>query len=323
MTQTNPFAADPLVPSAAPRPLPALPGHLVAVALSMSVIAILLSMIGWWRSDLENDFSVWLSYVAPYWVNHLLMAGLGVYWLTSAYLERHRLAGYRQPAPLLVSYGVVYLLLSWGLGFVSGQLYMWLYELLDDQYSGRLLTSLGWSVIGLLSFCLEVLAPLWLLLQLFRRSAEVTDGELQMAGTSLAWCFALAIMVGYLQVMGLALELMDGAFYGFELESWAGVINLLHGGVYMLVAFFAARSALPEQVRGFRGGRLALAALITLSLWIAGALLCAIIMLVLLLVVGVSDLLLLLLFGLVQLALLWPFSRLGLRWGYRAQPVQG
>jgi hypothetical protein len=112
---------------------------------------------------------------------------------------------------------------------------------------------------------------------------------------------------------------MDGAFYGFELESWAGVINLLHGGVYMLVAFFAARSALPEQVRGFRGGRLALAALITLSLWIAGALLCAIIMLVLLLVVGVSDLLLLLLFGLVQLALLWPFSRLGLRWGYRAQ----
>ena len=86
--------------------------------------------------------------------------------------------------------------------------------------------------------------------------------------------------------------------------------------VVALVAFFAARSALPEQVRGFRGGRLALAVLITLALWIGGALLCAIALVALMLFGGTGEIFLLLAFGALELALLWPFSRLGLRWGY-------
>jgi len=322
MTEPNPFAPEQPAPSLALRRPPVLPLHLVGVILLMSVIGMLMSVIGWLMNDVATDANFWVRYVATYWVSHLLMAGLAVYWLAQVYMERHGLASYRQPAGLLASYGLAYLLLSWGLGFVSGQLYMWLYEQVDVYGSGRLLMSLVWWCIGLLNFCLEVLLPLWLLLHLFRHRAEAAVGDLQVPGAMLAWCFALAMVVVFLQLTGLATQLVSGMLYGYELEGWEGLINLVHGALYLLVAFLAARAALPVQVRGFNGGRLALAALITLGLWIGSAVLCAIIMLALLMVGGVGDLGLLVFFGLLQLALLWPFSLLGLRWGYRAQAAQ-
>jgi len=322
MTEPNPFAPEPPTPGVVHRQLPVLPLHLVAVVLVMSVIGMLVSMIGWLLNDAASDFTFWLRYVATYWVSHLLMAGLGVYWLANAYMERHSLASYRQPAVLLASYGVIYLLLSWALGYASGQLYMWLHEQVDAYGSGRLLMSFGWWLVRLLSFCLEVLLPLWLLMHLFRPQAEVVADDLQVSGTTLAWCFALAVVVASLQLAGITTQLLSGMAYGYELQGWEGLVKLVNAGLFLLVAFFTARAALPAKVRGFNGGRLAAAVAITLSLWIGSALLCGIVLLALLWLGLGNSLVLMLFFSLLQLALLWSFSRLGLRWGYRGQAAQ-
>lgn len=322
MTEPNPFAPEPLAPTLGARELPVLPLHLVGVALLISVVSIAVTLIGWLMNDVATDAMFWLRYVASYWLTHLLMAGLGVYWLANVYMERHSVASYRQPAVLLVSYGVLYLLLSWGLGYASGHLYMWLYEQTDTYGSGRLLMGLGWWGVGLLTFCLEVLLPLWLLLHLFRYQAEVVADDLQVPGATLAWCFALAVVVASLQLAGMTTQLLSGMAYGYELQGWEALVNLVNAGLYLLVAFFTARAALPAQVRGFNGGRLAAAVAITLSMWIGSALLCGIVLLALLWL-GLGDaLVLMLFFSLLQLALLWPFTRLGLRWGYRAQAAQ-
>ena len=322
MTAPNPFAPEPLAPTLAARQLPVLPLHLVGVALLISVVSIAVTLIGWLMNDVATDAMFWLRYVASYWLTHLLMAGLGVYWLANAYMERHRVASYRQQAVLLVSYGVLYLLLSWGLGYASGHLYMWLYEQTDTYGSGRLLMGFGWWGIGLLTFCLEALLPLWLLLHLFRHQAEVVADDLQVPGATLAWCFALAVVVASLQLAGMTTQLLSGMAYGYELQGWESLVNLVNAGLYLLVAFFTARAALPAQVRGFNGGRLAAAVAITLSMWIGSALLCGIVLLALLWL-GLGDaLVLMLLISLLQLALLWPFTRLGLRWGYRAQAAE-
>lgn len=322
MTEPNPFAPEPLAPTLGARQLPVLPLHLVGVALLISVVSIAVTLIGWLMNDVATDAMFWLRYVASYWLTHLLMAGLGVYWLANVYMERHCVASYRQPAVLLVSYGMLYLLLSWGLGYVSGHLYMWLYEQTDTYGSGRLQMGLGWWGVGLLTFCLEVLLPLWLLLHLFRYQAEVVADDLQVPGATLAWCFALAVVVASLQLAGMTTQLLSGMAYGYELQGWEALVNLVNAGLYLLVAFFTARAALPAQVRGFNGGRLAAAVAITLSMWIGSALLCGVVLLALLWL-GLGDaLVLMLFFSLLQLALLWPFTRLGLRWGYRAQAAQ-
>lgn len=313
MTEPDPFAPEALAPTLAARQLPVLPLHLVGVALLMSVVSIAVTLIGWLMNDVATDATFWLRYVASYWLTHLLMAGLGVYWLANVYMERHRLASYRQPAGLLIGYGLAYLLLSWALGFASGQLYVWLYQQLDVYGTVRLLFGFGWLLI----FCLEALLPLWLLLHLFRHQAEVVADDLQVPGATLAWCFALAVVVASLQLAGMTTQLLSGMAYGYELQGWEGLVNLVNAGLYLLVAFFTARAALPAQVRGFNGGRLAAAVAITLSMWIGSALLCGIVLLALLWF-GLGDrLVLMLFFSLLQLALLWPFTRLGLRWGYR------
>ena len=322
MTEPNPFAPEARAPTLASRQLPLLPLHLVGVVLLMSLISIAVTLVGWVINDVDTDAMFWLRYVVSYWITHLLMAGLCVYWLANAYMERHRLASYRQPAGLLIGYGLAYLLLSWALGFASGQLYAWLYQQLDVYGVVRLLFGLGWWGVGLLIFCLEALLPLWLLLHLFRQQAEVGADDLQVSGTTLAWCFALAVVVASLQLAGMTTQLLSGMAYGYELQGWEGLVNLVNTGLFLLVAFFTARAALPAQVRGFNGGRLAAAVAITLSLWIGSALLCGIVLLVLLWLGLGNSLVLMLFFSLLQLALLWPFTRLGLRWGYRAQAAQ-
>lgn len=98
MTEPNPFAPEPLAPTLGARQLPVLPLHLVGVALLISVVSIAVTLIGWLMNDIATDAMFWLRYVASYWLTHLLMAGLGVYWLANFYMERHSVASYRQPA---------------------------------------------------------------------------------------------------------------------------------------------------------------------------------------------------------------------------------
>lgn len=316
MTQANPFDIAPPSAPAATRESPALPFYLVGVALLVGVIGILMTIIALlFNSPMENLGEWMLRYGARNWISHLLMAGLCVYGVTQSYLERNGLGDYRQPAGLLVGYGLVYLSLSWMGGYAISYLFMWSYEQLSDGA----LTNLFWWASELLRFGIEALLPLWLLLYLFRHSAEKVSEPLKMSGQTLAWCFALGVVVIYLQLCALAMQLLSGMLYSYALEGWEGWIVLGHGLINLLVAFFAARGALPEQVLGFNGGRLALACLITMLLWIGTALVCAAVMLALLLFGGGGENVLLILLGLLQWVLLWPFTHLGLRWGYRAQ----
>ncbi len=322
MTQPNPFEPTQVASGPALRQLPALPMQLAGVMLAASLMGILVSLIGGLMNDGVSGSSAWLLYAVMYWITHLLMAGLGTYWLAQAYLERHDLASYRQPAALLGSYGLIYLLLAWALGYLSGFLYMWIYDQVDFYGLGQWPMALGMWLFGLLGFCLKVLLLLWLLLHMFRYKAEAVGGDVQVSAVRLAWCFALAMAVAYLQLAGLATQLWRWMSYDYTLAGWEVPVNLVQGALFLLVAFFAARSVLPEQVRGFRGGRLALAVLITLALWMGSALLGAIVLVALVLFGGAGEIALMVGFGLLQLALLWPFSRLGLRWGYRARDAQ-
>ena len=78
-------------------------------------------------------------------------------------------------------------------------------------------------------------------------------------GGALVVVFALAVVVASLQLAGMTTQLLSGMAYGYELQGWEGLVNLVNAGLYLLVAFFTARAALPAQVRGFNGGRLAAA----------------------------------------------------------------
>mgnify|MGYP006157288561 FL=1 len=84
------------------------------------------------NSPMENLGEWMLRYGVRNWISHLLMAGLCVYWLTHSYLERNGLGDYRQPAGLLLGYGLAYLGLSWLGGYAISYLFMWSYEQLSN-----------------------------------------------------------------------------------------------------------------------------------------------------------------------------------------------
>lgn len=319
MSQTNPF--EPLSTAAESPSLsewPALPRQLVWVALAVGVIGIVITLVIWFRRD-DFDYVSLLSQSVSFWLSHLLMSALAAYWVTLIYLERNGLADYPQPASLMLAYGVAWFSVSWALGYALSYLYIWSYDHFDYYGAGRLLINGLLWLVDLLRFAVEALLTLWLVLHLFRHKARPAETALRVSATTLAWCFALGIVVVSLQLHGLSLRLVANAELGGGNELWQMLALLLNAGLCLLVSFFAARSALPGQVQGFSGGRLALACLITSALWFGSAVPGVIIMLAALWFSLAGSLVLLVLFALLQLALLWPFTRLGLRWGYRAQ----
>lgn len=319
MSQANPF--EPL-PSMAMNPglreWPALPRQFAWVAALVWLIGIASTLVTWSLYD-DLDYADLLRQMAPFWLGHLLLSTLAAYWATSIYLERQGLAGYPQPALLMLAYGLAWLVASWALGYALSFLYMWLYEKTGSNGAGRLLSDALWWLVGLVRFAVEALLTLWLVLHLFRRKARPAEAALRVSATTLAWCFALGLVVISLQLNALVVRLFGGMLTSELADGWSLLSALVSTGLFMLVAFFAARSALPVQVRGFNGGRLALACLITFALWFGSAVPGAIIVLATLWFGFAGSLVLLGLFAVLQLALLWPFTRLGLRWGYRAQ----
>ncbi len=316
MTQANPFAASlPSVPAATREP-PVLPLYLAGIAVLVGVVGMVVMLAGLLgNSVVENPLEWVLRYLLRHWLGHMLLSGLCVYWVTLTYLERRGLGDYRQPGSLLIAYGLACLALSWLGGYAMSYLVMWRYE----QLSGGMLVNLLWWGLELLRFGIETVLPLLLLLHLFRHTASAVAEPVRMAGQALAWLFALGVVVAYLQVADLTMQLLAGLLYSHEMVGWEGLFALGQGLLCLPVAFFAARGALPKAVCGFRGGRLALAGLITLLLWIAVAAAFAALLLVAMLAGFRYPVYLVIGLGLVQLAVLWPFTRLGLRWGYRAQ----
>jgi len=319
MTEPNPFESMPTAAvSPSPSEWPALPRQMAWVALVVGVTGIVITLIAWNRID-DFDYASLLRQSLSLWLSHLLMSALAAYWVTLAYLERNHLANYPQPAVLMLAYGVAWFLLAWTLGFALSHLYMWLYENLDYGGAGRLLNDCLWWLVDLLRFAVEALLTLWLVLHLFRHKARPAESPLQVSANALAWFFALGVVVISLQLNGLAARLSMGGMASEVFDGWSGLTGLVSAGLSVLVAFFAARSVLPAQVQGFRGGGLALACLITFALWFCSAVLGMTLVLAALWFDLMDGFVLMLLIGLLQLGLLWPFSRLGLRWGYRAQ----
>lgn len=319
MSQDNPF--EPLPTTATPpslREWPALPRQFAWVAVAVWIIGIAITLVTWSKYD-DLDYASLLRQMAPLWVGHLLLSVLAAYWVTLIYLERHGLADYPQPVLPMLAYGLAWLLVSWVLGYALGFLSMWLYEKTGYHDAGRLLSECLWWLVGLLRFAVEALLTLWLVLHLFRRKARPTEAALRVSATTLAWCFALGLVVISLQLNALVVRLAGRMLGGELADGWSLLSGLISTGLFLLVTFFAARSALPAQVQGFNGGRLALACLITFALWFGSAVPGAIIILAALWFGFAGSLVLLGLFALLQLVLLWPFTRLGLRWAYRAQ----
>lgn len=319
MSQANPF--EPLPTAAVNSSLsewPALPRQLAWVALAVGVIGIVITLITWGRIN-DADYASLLRQSVSFWLSHLLMSALAAYWGTLIYLERNGLADYPQSAWLMLTYGVAWFLVSWVLGYALSYLYMWLYDHFDYYGAGRLLSAGLWWLVGLLRFAVEALLTLWLVLHLFRHKAKPAETALRVSATTLAWCFALGMVVVSLQLNALVTRLSIGGMDSEVLDGWAGLSGLVSAGLSLLVAFFAARSVLPAHLLGFRGGRLALACLITFALWFCSGVLGMILVLAALWFDFMGGFVLMLLISVLQLALLWPFTRLGLRWGYRAQ----
>lgn len=317
MSQANPFEPLPAAAvNSSPGEWPALPRQVAWVALAVGVIGIVITLITWGRID-EVDYASLLRQSVSFWLSHLLLSALAAYWLTLVYLERNGLADYPQSASLVLAYGVAWFLVSWALGYALSYLHMWLYEHFDHYGAGGLLSVGLWWLVGLLRFTVEALLTLWLVLHLFRHQARPAEAALPVSATRLAWCFALGMVVVNLQLNALVTRLSMGGMANEVLDGWAGLSGLVSAGLSLLVAFFAARSVLPAQMLGFKGGRLALACLITFALWFCSGMLGMILVLAALWFGFAGSLVLLGLFALLQLALLWPFTRLGLRWGYR------
>ncbi|MDM9651190.1 hypothetical protein QU755_06745 [Pseudomonas wenzhouensis] len=321
MSQANPFEPLPQRVSSSLRRWPALPRQLAWVAFIVGVMGIAITLVTWAMSGYV-DYMGWLRQGLSFWLGHLLLSALAAYWMTLAYLERHGLAGYPHPAPLMLGYGLLYLLASWAMGYALSYLFVWLYDNPDHYGTDRLLSDGVWWLVGLLRFAAEALLTLWLVLHLSRHKARPAETALHVSATTLAWLFAMGMVVLGLQLNALVVRLAGGMTAGEALDGWPGLAGLVNAGLCLLVSFFAARSALPAQVQGFNAGRLALACLITLLLWLGSGVPGAILMLAVLWLGHVSGPVMLVLLATLQLALLWPFTRLGLRWGYRAQAAQ-
>ena len=53
---------------------------------------------------------------------------------------------------------------------------------------------------------------------------------MQVPGATLAWCFALAVVVASLQLAGMTTQLLSGMAYGYELQGWEALVNLVMPG---------------------------------------------------------------------------------------------
>jgi hypothetical protein len=300
-----------------------LPLALTGTALLIALIALLYEQIMQWLWQ-PMDLSIWLSVLSQslgWWVAHLLTLAVFTFCFSHTYLERYALRAYRQQH-LLIGYGVFSLVMYLVMGFIFSQVLFWAYETSGLFEYGQVLGSLFMRLVGVVQFGVEVVLPLWLCLHLFRSAASDEASVRVFSATTIALCFALITAALNIHLSTLVVQLV-GHFTSLTTSSgWEILLILINSMLVALLAFVAAWRALPAKMCGFRGDRLLLASVITLLLWLVTTALSALLLVVLLISGSIKgELVMLVLFGLVQLALLWPFSQLGLRWGYRAQPA--
>jgi hypothetical protein len=290
----------------------------------ISLIALLYDQISQWFGQ-SITLSTWLEYLPNtlgWWCGHLLTVAVFTFCFTHAYLERHTLRDYRQQH-LLIAYGVVSLVIYLAMWFVSVKVFFWIYDTFDMFADGQVLGPLLVFLFGMVRFGLEVVLPLWLCLHLFRSQAQDVASVNFFTASTVALCFALVMAVFNIHLTNLAVQLIGSFTYMYESNGWENLLILANSMVVAFVVFAAARQELPAQVQRFRARRLLLACVITLLLWLVTATIGALLVLVLLFMFGTirGAPVVLVLLSFALLALLWPLSKLGLGWGYRAQPA--
>lgn len=296
----------------------ALPFAFMGLALLISLIGFVISLLSVWLLQDEQIFTSYLEYlpqILASFVEGALLSAVAVLLLSRSYLERHAIAGFARPRQLLGLFFGMALVLSLGLGFVAGQVLSQLlsraYEWFESPTLAQLLVS---EPINLLLFVLDTLLPLWLSLHLLRRHA-VPGAAHRVRRWEPALVFALCFAVFYLKLVSLLPEQLF--FYD---SAWVYSLLLLAGLLHTALVFAAAWSALPLQLRRCNPGRLILASLLCALLWLLAFVLVAVA--IALYTLGGNELFseaLLALPGLGLLALLWPLTRLSLRWVYRPQ----
>lgn len=297
-----------------------LPYAFMGLAALIGLLGLVINLVNVWLLQDEQIFASYLEYlpqILASFVESTLLSAVAALLLTRSYLERHAIAGFKRPRQLLALYFGMALVLSLAAGLFGGQLLSHLlalaYEWFESPTLAQLLVS---EPINLLLFALDTLLPLWLCLHLLRCNAEPGKAQAIPRGEP-ALAFALCFAVFYLKLLSLLPEQVF--FYD---NTWVYGLLLLVGLLHSALVFAAAWSGLPLQLRQCNPGRLILASLLCLLLWLlaltlvaAGLLLCA------LSGMELFSEALLALPGLGLLALLWPLTRLSLRWVYRPQAV--
>lgn len=290
----------------------------MGLALLVSLIGFVVNLTSIRLLQDEQLFASYLEYlpqILASFVEGALLSAVAVLLLGRSYLERHAIVGFARPRQLLALFFGIALVLSLGLGFAAGQLLShllpWAYEWFESPTLAQLLVS---EPINLLLFALDTLLPLWLSLHLLRRHA-VPGAACPVPRGEPALAFALCFAVFYLKLVSLLPEQLF--FYD---SAWVYSLFLLAGLLQAALVFAAAWSGLPLQLRQCNPGRLILASLLCLLLWLLAFVLVAVA--IALYTLSGNELFseaLLALPCLGLLVLLWPLTRLSLRWVYRPQ----
>ncbi|TBU85612.1 hypothetical protein [Phytopseudomonas dryadis] len=302
-------------PASAPGPASNLPLWLALTALLCCLLGLLINFgITWYtlESDHLRGYLDHIHLVAPFWLYALLLDAVSALLLSRYYLQRHGLARFARPAQVIGLYAGLYLAASLLVGLlhnqVLGQLLSWIYAS-DHVLSPALLM----QPLNLLYFLLASLLPLWLSLHLTRRTARVDTQASVIARGELALAFALTFSVAYLKLLSL---LPEKVIRPYDME-WLHAAGSGAGLLYGLVALLAAWHALPPLLNRLALGRLLASALLCLALWLVVAVGLGVLLVVILFSSADGASFWALLFGLLMLALIWPLTRLSLRWIYR------
>lgn len=314
----NPFDPSTAAPAATATTGRAsnLPYTFMALTALIGLIGLLVNLASIWLLQGGQLFEQYLEYLPQILGSSLesaLLSAVAALLLSRSYLERYAIAGFSRPRQLLAVYFGVALVLALAASFIGGQLLShllaWAYEQFESTLLPQLLIS---GPINLLLLALTTLLPLWLCLQWQRHNA-VGGAPRVIERREPALAFALCFAVYYLKLLNLLPEQVffydDAGIYG---------LSLLGALLYTALIFAAARSALPLRLRQHNPGRLFLASLLCLLLWLLTLTLVAAVLLVCAMK-GMEPAAWLILLGLGLLALLWPLTRLSLRWVYKPQ----
>lgn len=319
---SNPYAIPQANPGPAPATQPAsrLPLQMMAVALLCSLAGLLLKFATMWFSMEPDHLQGYLDnilHIVPFWFYALLVDACSALLLTRYFMQRHDLARFAHPGRLIALYVGLYFIALVLVGMLYsmlwGQLMPWLYE-----GSHGISPALLMQPLDFVYFLLATLLPLWLSLHLMRRTAQVDAGASLIGRGEVALAFGLCFAVIYTKLLAL-LPMAVINPYGME---WLHAASSAAGLVYGLIALGAAHGGLPPQLPRLAIGRLLASVLVCMAMWlVAAVVLCIVLALILYIGSERTALAVMLLFGLLLLALLWPLTRLSLRWIYRPTRV--